>query len=165
VFGRARTHQAGRDIAVYDDPEQASGHAYYTQYIPSLREQRIHIFNGEMIHSQLKVYEGEEDEPEIRIRNHSRGYVFRPYVRTRPDADRIQAAVGACASLGLAFAAVDVLVGTDGRAYILECNTAPGCTPRTAEAYARAFHAWAAGMGIESNLDLTEIETEEEDEA
>lgn len=143
ILGRRRSHTGGTDIRVFD-----GGHTegifsdYFTEFVPSAREFRIHVFRGEVIGSQVKQWEGEGDVPDTPIRNHSRGWVFVPFVRSQPNRSRKDAAVSAVEALGLDFGAVDVLAGTDGNTYVLEVNTAPGLSERFLNLYADAIREW-----------------------
>lgn len=165
ILGRSNTGSGGTDIRVYRPGEPRAVHQLYTQFVPSVREMRIHVFQGEMIHAQIKQYRGDGEAPTHPIRNHSRGWVFVPYVRTRPNQDRIDAAVAAVEALGLDFGAVDLLVGDDGRSYVLEVNTGPGLTPRTALAYARAFEGWCNAHNVRVTLNTEDLELDTEEEA
>jgi hypothetical protein len=172
ILGRARYGSGGSDITVYRPGDTIGQHNLYTQFVPSTREMRIHIFRGEMIHAQHKKFVGtgtvdapDGTEEQYPIRNHDRGYVFVPYVRTRPSSDRVAAATSAVSALGLDFGAVDVLVGADGQVYVLEVNTGPGITPRTALAYGRAIQAWCAEHGVSLTLQESTLELDNEEEA
>jgi carbamoylphosphate synthase large subunit len=140
ILGRSRNHMAGRDIVKYDPiPIRAAqgNHDFFTEYIPSLREFRVHVFGGEVIRVQQKKFYGEGEPPWLR--SHDNGYVFVGRRMDNVNPNRMQAAKDAVEALGLDFAAVDVLVAQDGRPVVLECNTAPGTSPLTAKAYLERF--------------------------
>lgn len=144
-LGRRRSHTGGTDIKVFDAAHtEAIFSDYFTEFIPSAQEFRIHVFRGECIGSQVKKWVGEGDVPDVPIRNHVRGWEFVPFVRSRPNASRIEAASAALSALGLDFGAVDVLAGEDGNTYVLEVNTAPGLSERFLNIYADAIRRWAA---------------------
>lgn len=134
-LGRSRRGFGGRDIVVQPGPTECE---WYSRYIPNNREYRIHIVNGEVIRLQRKYL----DHPEMRsneyVCSHSNGYVFR-----RPELNlnqnRYDDAIAAVAALGLDFGAVDMIIDPEGKHYILEVNTAPGCSPLTLTAYVNAF--------------------------
>jgi D-alanine-D-alanine ligase-like ATP-grasp enzyme len=75
------------------------------------------------------------------IRNHANGWVFCPLELDDVSEDSKNAAVAACAALGLDFGAVDLVVDKRDRLpYILEVNTAPGLqSPGLISAYCNAF--------------------------
>lgn len=159
VFRRDCYHAGGRDIHVIaqEGPDtlfRPHG-CFFTQFVPSVREMRLHIAGGELIRAQIK--RGEDSE--FPIRNHTNGYTFVPYTRSSPNRDRVDLAVRAVSALGLDFGAVDVLVGTDNRAYVLEVNTAASCSPRTAGCYLAAFQRIADDRGVALSFDTTALES------
>lgn len=150
VLARRRHGSQGRDIRVFQPGERPFGGQLYTRYVPNTREYRLHVFQGEVIRTQGKYLDLPEEHTNPYIKNHGQGFRFRtPDVQL--NADRIQAATGAVAALGLDFGAVDLLIGEDRRCYVLEVNSAPSCAPMTARAYVEKFAAW---LGIEPNLEV-----------
>lgn len=143
IMGRNTSHRGGTDIRVLHGMHTEAVYSdFFTEYIPCETEFRLHIFGGELIAAQLKKYEGEGEEGEVRIRNHANGYVFVPFMHSLPHRRRIDAATEAVASLGLHFGAVDML--GDDSSTVLEVNTAPGLSSeRTLNAYTEAIRAWA----------------------
>lgn len=138
-LGRRIQHTQGRDVVLclQRGDYQRRPRDYYVQYIPTVREFRVHVVAGEVIRVQGKYLDFPEQAVPW-IRNYSTGYRFRePGRRLRPA--RLQTAVRAVECLGLDFGAVDLLIGDDGLEYVLEVNTAPACSPLTAEKYVRAF--------------------------
>lgn len=139
-LGRRRSHTGGTDIKVFDAAHtEAIFSDYFTEFVPSEREFRIHVFRGQVLGSQVKKWEGEGDAPETPIRNHAKGWVFVPFTRSRPNASRIEAATSAVEALGLDFGAVDILSERDT---VLEVNTAPGLSERFLDLYANAIGEW-----------------------
>ena len=164
ILGRSLNHTGGRDVRVYpagmlDGMWRA--HHHYTQFIPSSHEMRIHVCDGEMVRAQIKKGEEECDFP---IRNHDNGYTFVPFVRQRPNAERIQVAVDAVKALGLDFGAVDLLCGRDGRSYVLEVNSSAGCCRPTGALWAGALLSAARERGIALRLDERHLEVLSPDE-
>lgn len=163
MLGRSRTHHGGTDIVVYT--EQTTGmlgrHHFFTQFVPSTHEMRIHIAGGEMIRAQVKRG---ENEPEIPIRNHAQGYSFAPYTHTQPHERRVEAARRAVAALELDFGAVDLLAGTDGETYVLEVNTGVGCCRPTGMIYMDALHRIARERGVELRRDERHLDVLSPDE-
>lgn len=138
-LGRARSHARGTDVVLclQRADYKRRPRDYYVQYIPTVREFRVHVAGGQVIRVQGKFLDHPTDAVPW-IRNHAHGYRFRaPSKRLRKD--RMDMAVAAVQSLGLDFGAVDLLIGDDGNCYVLEVNTAPSCSPLTAGAYVAAF--------------------------
>lgn len=136
VLQRQDRHRGGTDILVgpADDFLPAPG-VHYTQFLTSERELRVHVFNGQVIRSQLKV--GEDGD--LPIRNHANGYTFVPYVHSQPNRSRLDTSTRAVAALGLDFGAVDLLCLPDGTEVVLEVNTAPACDEPTLLKYLEAI--------------------------
>jgi glutathione synthase/RimK-type ligase-like ATP-grasp enzyme len=119
---------------------------FYTKYISNTREYRLHVFRGEVIRVQGKYLDYPEQHTNEFIKNYGQGFRFRAPDR-RLNSDRIEAAINAVEALRLDFGAVDLLIGTDRQAYVLEVNTAPKCSPLTARAYIEAIHGWLVEAG------------------
>ena len=145
ILGRSRHGSQGRDIRVFQEGEPLHGSELYTEYIPNTREYRLHVFQGEVIRVQGKYLDFKEQHTNPFIKNHGQGFRFRAPDR-QLNADRLESAIGAVRALGLDFGAVDLLIGEDRLAYVLEVNTAPACSPLTARAYIERFAEW---LGIE----------------
>ena len=74
------------------------------------------------------------------IRNLANGWIFAHENVNCPDNVK-QEALKAVAALELDFGAVDVVVDKEGKAYVLEVNTAPGLeNQQTIQAYTNAFN-------------------------
>lgn len=150
ILGRRTNGFGGQDIVVYEDGEVNLGpvgqHDFYTEYIPNRREYRIHVVGGEIVRVQRKYLDFPEQNNNPHVQNYAQGYRFRTPARTL-NRDRLDAATGAVAALGLDFGAVDLLVGQDNNPYVLEVNTAPKLAPLTASQYARALVSLAADRG------------------
>lgn len=120
----------------------------YTKYVKKKAEYRIHVGKlrdgfYKIIDQTQKVrkvdFEGERD---TRIRNTANGYVFKRNDIQVPG-DVINQAIEAVKALGLDFGAVDVIWNEHQRkAYVLECNTAPGIEGTTLENYANYFRSF-----------------------
>lgn len=140
IMGRKRHHARGSDIILCLQKRNLRRQRdFYTQYVPTKREYRIHVAFGEVIRVQGKFLDILADD-QAHIRNHGSGYRFRA-PRKRLHSNRLNAAINAVAAHGLDFGAVDLIVSDDGKPYVLEVNTAPSCSPITGEAYVRAFAA------------------------
>jgi glutathione synthase/RimK-type ligase-like ATP-grasp enzyme len=140
-LGRQRRGFGGKDIVVYEhgQPLGVRGvSAFFTRYLPNEREYRLHVVGDEVVRVQRKYLERPEQRRSEYIKNHSNGYVFKaPQKSLRPP--RLDLAVQSVKALGLSFGAVDAVIDHDGTMFVLEVNTAPACSPLTAQAYADAF--------------------------
>jgi len=111
---------------------------YITEYIPTVREFRIHVFNG-VIRAGIKL--PREENPNPRFRSWNDGWRL-DYSEACQQAisqrirDVAKAAVGA---LGYDFGAVDVGVRNTGEPVVFEVNSAPGLEGRTIDVYAKAI--------------------------
>lgn len=141
VLGRSCHGSKGRDIRVFQPGEEPCGCELYTAYIPNTREYRIHVFQGEVIRVQGKYLDFPEQHTNPYIKNYGQGFRFRAPDRELHK-DRLETACAAVDALGLDFGAVDLLIGTDKKCYVLEINTAPACSPLTARAYIERFATW-----------------------
>lgn len=144
ILGRRTSGYGGRDIEILDGPHTRAIYSdFFTEYVPCVREMRLHIFRGELIGAQNKRYEGDGNEDSIRIRNHDNGYVFVPLIESRPNASRIEAGVSALKALGLDFGAVDLGITEDGKEVVFEVNSAPGLSERFLDIYTEAIREWS----------------------
>lgn len=141
-FGRKRRGFGGRDIRFFEAPTFAAGSEWFSRFIPNNREYRFHVVGGEVVRTQRKY----PDRPELdrhggKIKNHANGYVFKaPQSKLR--SSRLETAVAAVEALGLDFGAVDAVIDPGEAMYVLEVNTAPACSPLTAQAYTNALRQY-----------------------
>lgn len=149
VMGRNVTGSCGTDIAFFeDDVDKFNTSDFWVQYKKKKEEYRIHIFKGNVIAAQKKALRETDpmtNEPidnsnvDFRIRNHKNGFIFKRQDLSVPG-DVVDQAVLAMANTGLDFGAVDVIWNQfEGKAYVLEINTAPGLEGTTVTDYATAF--------------------------
>lgn len=136
-LGRDLSGFGGKDIVPYS-AAPCGHHAWYSLFIPNDREYRLHVVGGEVVRTQRKYLERPHERKSEYIQNHTNGYVFKA-PQMRLNRDREQLAINAVKELELDFGAVDLIVDPNGKAYLLEVNTAPGCSPLTLSAYARAL--------------------------
>lgn len=149
ILGRTRSGMQGAGIVVYDPSEVHDGkyargpirpHEWYTIYHEPTREVRLHVVGGEVVRIQGKYL----DFPELAgenpfVRNYKTGYRYRT-PRRNLHSRRREIAIEAVRALGLDFGAVDMLLfGGEADPMVLEINTAPACSPLTAESYAEAI--------------------------
>lgn len=94
---------------------------FYSEYVPTKLEYRVHVVDGEIVKVSQKVLENPDDYDPF-VRNYETGYVFKNPRTRHPGISQAVAAVNA---LELDFGAVDLVIGEDDRPYVLEVNTAP----------------------------------------
>lgn len=137
ILARRRRGFGGTDIQVCShDP--CVGAEWYSTYIPTNREYRLHVVGDKVVRVQRKYLERPDERVSEYVKNHKNGYAFKQPSR-RLNSSRLDAAVKAVQSLGLDFGAVDLVVGEDKLEYVLEVNTAPACSPKTLNAYSTAL--------------------------
>lgn len=150
VLGRTRRGMQGRGIRVYDPHFLHNGiypveprlpDQWYSVYQEPTREVRLHVVEGEVVRIQGKYLDfPEHQQRQPFVRNYRTGYRFRA-PRRDVHTSRKELAIEAVRALGLTFGAVDMLLFGGGEpAMILEVNSAPACSPLTAESYAEALH-------------------------
>ncbi len=144
VLGRRIHHTQGRDIVLClqaIDVRRVLNRGesdYFSVYIPTKREFRIHIFQGKNIRTNQKLLrDGNIWVPFVR--NFENGYVFGlPKKPLAPEQEQL--AQKAVATLGLDFGAVDLIVSDENKSYILEVNTGPALQGENGlEAYTAEF--------------------------
>lgn len=142
---RTLTGSGGRGIEVIRKGCAVPSAPLYVQYVKKSTEYRVHVVNGQVIFCQQKKRErsSQQTKDQKLIRNRDNGWVF-CLVHEDPPQEVKDAAVAAVVALGLDYGAVDIVVGRDdSRAYVLECNTAPGISsPTLVQAYREAFVSW-----------------------
>jgi hypothetical protein len=137
VFGRFRNHERGTDITV--NKVINTTRTFWTKYVPSRVEWRIHIFDGRSIARWCKLY---PPMPEVITEEVIRARAFEYNATARvepPDGMRLFAKEMVEACEPLSYGACDILLGTDGKFYALEVNTAPALDEYTLEAYVKAI--------------------------
>jgi glutathione synthase/RimK-type ligase-like ATP-grasp enzyme len=112
----------------------------YTKYIKKKDEFRIHVFQGNAFFIQRKARNKDipDDQVNWKIRNHSNGFIF-AHKDVEVDDEAKRNACDAVACLGLDFGAVDIVLGTDRKWYVLEVNTACGLEGTTLEKCVEQF--------------------------
>jgi len=152
ILGRNNHHARGTDIQLILQKRdlRRCNSDFFTQYIPTDREFRVHVVGSEVIRVQGK-YLDFSGEAQPWVRNFATGYRFRQ-PRRRLRQDRLDMSVAAVKALGLDFGAVDLLLAEDGNCFVLEVNTAPSCSPLTLSAYAVALKKLA---NLPNEIDLS----------
>ena len=100
---------------------------------------------------QGKYLDHPEQNTNPYIKNYAQGFRFRTPDK-RLNSDRTEAAINAVSALGLLFGAVDLLIGEDRRAYVLEVNTAPKLAPLTCSQYAAAIRDYLGLAEVEADV-------------
>jgi len=140
---------SGDGIVIANTREELVQCPLYVQYVKKKHEFRIHVgrklvgnsYEAQTISVQRKARNTNVPDDAInwQVRNHSNGFV---YVRNNvtPPSGVVEAAQRAFMATDLDFLALDVLWNQhEGKAYVLEGNTAPGLEGQTVVDYARFF--------------------------
>ena len=116
----------------------------YVKYFPKMYEFRVHVFNGKVIdYVQKRKRDGLDESQGYNkyIRSHSNGWVFcRDNAMVKDHVKTL--AVKAVNALRLDFGAADVAMMSNGKAVVLEVNTAPALQGTTLEIYTNAIKEW-----------------------
>ena len=163
ILGRKLRHARASDIQFcLQARDFRQPRDFYTAYIPTNREYRVHVVGDEAVRVQAKYLDFPEQKKEW-IRNYGTGYRFRN-PRLRMHRRRLQDAIRAVSVLGLDFGAVDLIVGDDNETYILEVNTAPSCSPLTGAAYVNGIANLFDPGTIEVDLGPLELLTSDDED-
>ncbi len=135
---------SGKGIVVAKEVNDLVDAPLYTKYVKKTHEFRVHVFNGKVIdYVQKKKRTGIVDRNKY-VRSVENGWVFcRENIEVSEDAKAL--AIDAVNTLGLDFGAVDIILGHDGKVYVLEVNTAIGMEGTTVECYKKAFDGYLNG--------------------
>lgn len=125
VLRRLKYHARGSDIKLIKNLNEMKDGDYYSKFIESKCEYRIHVFDGKVIRLQLKVKTDNCTQNEY-IHNYENGYLLKDRFEHDIELEKslIPIAEKAVIEIGLDFGAVDILVGKDDKPYILEVNSA-----------------------------------------
>ena len=143
---KSTTSYGGRFIEIARNSSEIVSAPLYTKGINIRREYRVHVFKNQAIDIVRKSRRlGEDGNPEelnMLIRNHTNGWVFcRNFEFSTDSKERVeQEAIRAVAALGLDFGAVDIVTEKrTGIPFVLEVNTAPGNEGITTQKYKEAI--------------------------
>lgn len=132
---------SGEGIVIVQHVEDMVDAPLYVQYVQKKQEYRIHVLNGEVVDVQRKARRKDVPDDQINwmVRNHDNGFIFaRDEGLGEVPEDVPAQALLAVKVCGLDFGAVDVIYNEkQGKAYVLEVNTAPGLSGQTLEGYAQ----------------------------
>jgi hypothetical protein len=154
ILGRKFHHTRGRDIFLYQVRPLMRGDRlsdYYTQLVPKRNEYRVWAFRGKALATYEKILTYPAKNGRRRrsreVWNWANGY---GYEFVHPDsASGELKTMGAKAveALDLDFGAADIILGTDGKYYVLEVNTAPGVEGRRQgmTSLVNCIEKWATG--------------------
>ncbi len=159
LLERNTSHMEGRDIKLALQPSDITGGAdFYTQYVPKAAEYRVHVFKGEILKISQKKRRDTEPDYDPVCWNYGTGWRF-----CHPDTQPLglQQSIPAVTAHELDFGAVDVMIDPDGRPYILEVNSAPGCCETTLELYCEKI---AETIGLEDYPGMDAVNWPEEEE-
>lgn len=125
----------------------------YVRYIRKISEYRLHyVRNGNLdiveFDAQKKTKKLETDVKCHYIRSHNNGYIFqRNGIEPIPEDVRLQSSLAFKFS-NLDFGAIDVIATKNGKAYVLEINTAPGLEGQTVDHYSEAIKSHIINNGL-----------------
>jgi glutathione synthase/RimK-type ligase-like ATP-grasp enzyme len=139
------TGHSGEGIEMVRAGDELPDAHLYVEYIKKEQEYRVHVgrlgTDTVIIAVQRKARRKDIPDEQVnwQVRNHKNGFIFAREGFTVPDG-----VLGVCKSAllasGLDFGAVDVIYNAkEGKAYVLEINTAPGLEGQTIEDYAAFF--------------------------
>ena len=157
-FARKFKHTQGKDIKINGEGD------FYTKYIPSKTEYRIHFFGDKIITLQEKEYVGEKEEPEIKIRNHENGYRFRVCKKSEIIPAMKKLVIEVREVTGLDFGAIDVLLDVNDNLCVLEINTAPRLTGTALANFVKELYSVYMVDIVENTIEKIAQEISNEDE-
>ena len=130
VLARKIHHTKGKDIVVCKTADEvmeiayAHTHDFFTPWIPTATEYRVWILNGNAFTVYEKEFKGEGEYPGY-SRNRAMGFKFVKHDELLPLRALTQPSIAAVKALDMEFGVVDVLLGKDGKYYVLEVNSMP----------------------------------------
>lgn len=130
---RARGYGGEDIVPVFQEEEVqwrvAAGWDWFSEYVPITEELRVWVFRGECLDVYQKVMRRPEEFKYIG-RNFRNGFDFK-WLSGRQGGQH--SAACAVEAVDLDFGAVDLIIGRDGKEYVLEVNSAPGVIRSGAE--------------------------------
>lgn len=129
-LARKRHHVKGKDIIVCKTKEDVlqvlhkGEHHFFSVFIPTQTEYRVWVFQGKVLGIYEKVFKG-EGVYEGFMRNRRFGFKFEKKDNLRGMKEIEVPCVKAVKALGMDFGGIDVILGKDGKIYILEVNSMP----------------------------------------
>jgi glutathione synthase/RimK-type ligase-like ATP-grasp enzyme len=139
---------SGAGIVIAQNADELVDAQLYTKYIKKKDEYRVHVLKDKTFFIQRKARKLDNDNPNWLVRNLAGGFVFVEAPADEVPADVINQAVATVAALAIDFGGVDVIWNDrEGKAYVLEVNTACGLEDRTADKYQQAFVDFVTDQG------------------
>ena len=133
AIARKRHHWGGREVVMCNNKADIEGiidegYVVFAKWIESKSEYRVHVCGGKCLFLQKKYYpKANGYEPPILVRSRRNGWLLREQEGLTFFREKvIKLGIRAVSVLGLDFGVVDILLGVDGRLYVLEVNSAPG---------------------------------------
>jgi len=130
LLARNRTHRGGLDIKVVNDWREAyavnakGDKDFFSVYIPTETEYRVWVFKNRAFAVYEKLYKGEGEYLGIQ-RNRHFGFKFEKQDELLQDEALSTLSIAAVKALNMDFGAADVILGKDGKYYVLEVNSMP----------------------------------------
>lgn len=139
---------SGAGIVIANNAEELVDAPLYTRYVKKKDEYRVHVLRDKAFFIQRKARKLDNEQPNWMVRNLAGGFVFVECPAEEVPADIINQAVATIAALAIDFGGVDVIWNDkEGKAYVLEVNTACGLEDRTADRYQQAIVDLVADQG------------------
>lgn len=133
------TGHSGAGIHIAARREDLVDARLYVQYVKKKDEYRVHMGTDGTISVQKKARRLSHENPNWQVRNLTGGFIYKREDITLPQVVK-DAADDVFFKTSLDFGAVDVIYNShEGKAYVLEINTAPGLEGRTVQDYANYF--------------------------
>lgn len=141
---------SGDGIVIADNADALVEAPLYVEYKKKKEEYRVHVgkttdsgnpvFRTIAIQRKARRLATPDNEVNWKVRNLKGGFVFVRNEVTPPSDSIVGSATAALEASGLDFGAVDVIWNAqEGKAYVLEINTAPGLEGQTITDYANFF--------------------------
>jgi hypothetical protein len=131
LFARKSEHKAGKDLKPVFDPQevewmkQGKKADYFVHFVHRKAEYRSWVFRGNHLGMYVKKMVRPEEYKGMGW-NYKNGFAFELLKSHEIPSGAKDAAIKSIKALGLDFGAVDILLGQDGKFYVLEVNTGPG---------------------------------------
>lgn len=112
---------------------------YYVEYVPTVREFRVHIFDGKSVRAGMKQPRIPNPHPKFRSWRSGWHILYDAECQKYLTKEAREVARRAVEALKYDFGAVDIGMRADGKVVVWEVNSAPGLEGNTIKTYARCF--------------------------